>query len=1097
MRVPSVPRSAVIAGVALLLGFGGGFLIAKAPDLRRASVGTDPAGSAFSWPLFGKIRPAGAPRGAPARPGGFAVWTTRVDTAGTEPLACVRMSRPLDPRSDYSDFVEITPALDTPPAVTVQGQDELCVRGGGFYGHRVTLLKGLKARTGETLAENADVDFTFGDQPPYVGFAGSGVILPREEADGVGIETVNVTKLEIEVVRVPDRNLVRKEITAPEPTAQGEYSYEYGENAAGEDGRRVWKGEVAVTGPAGQRNVTVFPLGAVLKEMRPGAYVVRARDASGARAGQATDTEDYNPDPPAQARRWILFTDMALIAYSGSDALDVTIRSLKTAKAMGGVRVALVARDGEDLAEARTDAQGRVRFAKPLLEGEEGSRPRMLMAYGPQADFAALDLDRTPVDLSKSGGGGGRVTDPTGGRAAGSAVDGYLYADRGVYRPGETVHLVGLVRDREARSIKDRAGTLVVRRPSGVELQRVRFDAKALADRGGAVAHDIALPAGAPRGRWRATLEMDGVAEPAGELAFAVEDFAPQRLAVTATAEEARPLAAAEVRPIAIMARFLYGATGAGLDVQGEARIRADVDPFPAYEGYRWGDEQMPLQEKYLELGQTVTDGEGRAAQNFDAAEAGTNPSPMLAVVAASVFEPGGRPVREGLTLKIRTQGVYLGVRAASEGAGDSPTQTFDIIAVDTQGRRRAAAGVQWSLISENWDYDWYQEEGRWAWRRSSRDVLVARGAVNVAANAPARLSRRLPWGDYRLVLEEPRSGARTVIRLASGWGEPMEGVEAPDTARVSTGTQAYAQGDTVAVTIQAPYAGEAQIAIATDRLIDFRTVSVPAGGTTVRLKTTAAWGGGAYVLVSVIQPRDPSTAPKPRRALGLTYISLDPKDRRLDVQLGAPQRLDSKAPVLVPVTVRGLPIGGRARVTVAAVDEGILRLTSFADPDPVKWYFGKRALTLDYRDDYGRLLDPNLGAAAAVAFGADEIGGAGLTVTPIRTVALWSGVVETGLDGRAEVRLPAANFNGELRLMAVAWTDNAVGSASSRTVVRQPVVTELSVPRFLAPGDKAFTTLELHNVDGVAGAYTAVVNGVSGLVVWSPNEVVRVNLED
>ncbi len=96
-----------------------------------------------------------------------------------------------------------------------------------------------------------------------------------------------------------------------------------------------------------------------------------------------------------------------------------------------------------------------------------------------------------------------------------------------------------------------------------------------------------------------------------------------------------------------------------------------------------------------------------------------------------------------------------------------------------------------------------------------------------------------------------------------------------------------------------------------------------------------------------------------------------------------------------------------------------------------MKWYFGKRALTLDYRDDYGRLLDPNLGAPANVSFGADGIGGEGLTVTPIKTVALWSGVVEPGMDGKAVIKLPAPDFNGELRLMAVAWTDTAVGSAS------------------------------------------------------------------
>jgi hypothetical protein len=169
--------------------------------------------------------------------------------------------------------------------------------------------------------------------------------------------------------------------------------------------------------------------------------------------------------------------------------------------------------------------------------------------------------------------------------------------------------------------------------------------------------------------------------------------------------------------------------------------------------------------------------------------------------------------------------------------------------------------------------------------------------------------------------------------------------------------------------------------------------------------------------------------------------------------------------------------------VTVAAVDQGILNLTRQESPDPVKWYFGKRALTLSYRDDYGRLLDPNLGAPANVNFGGDGIGGEGLTVTPIKTVALWSGVVETGIGGRAVVRLPAPDFNGELRLMAVAWTDEAVGAADQRLIVREPVVAELSLPRFLAPLDRAFATLELHNVEGQPGAYTAVINAANGLL--------------
>ena len=98
--------------------------------------------------------------------------------------------------------------------------------------------------------------------------------------------------------------------------------------------------------------------------------------------------------------------------------------------------------------------------------------------------------------------------------------------------------------------------------------------------------------------------------------------------------------------------------------------------------------------------------------------------------------------------------------------------------------------------------------------------------------------------------------------------------------------------------------------------------------------------------------------------------------------------------------------------------------------------------------------------------------------------MALWSGVVETGVDGRATVKLPAALFNGELRLMAVAWTDTAVGSTSKAMTVREAVVADLNLPRFMAPGDVATATLELHNVEGAAGGYTAETRSSGGVVM-------------
>jgi uncharacterized protein YfaS (alpha-2-macroglobulin family) len=1074
-------RNMIAAGIAaVLVAFGGGFLVAKGLDgafrPHVTGAGAEPGDSL--WGLFGKPRGADAPRRGIPKPDGFVVWKTRMDTSGATPQACIQMTKPLDPTKSYADFVLVSPDLGHAAAVTAKN-DELCVGGVGFADRRITLLKGLPGAGGLTLTDNADLDFTFGEKPPYVGFAGNGVILPREESDGIGIETINVTKLNIEVWRVADRNLVRKSISAPDPTGEGDYAEDYGEDSPDDEGRVVWKGKIDVKGDPGSKVTTVFPLGAVLKEMKAGGYVIKARDASG---GRDLTPKDSEGTPPAQARRWVMFTDMALSAYTGQNALDVVVRSLKSAKVMGGLTVALVAQNGEDLAVTRTDASGRASFAHSLLEGEGASTAKMVMAYGSAGDLAVLDLAATPIDLSKQGTGGRQADaeDLIAGRSPGTAIDGYLYADRGIYRPGETVRLVAMVRDLEARTVKDRKGYVSVKRPSGVEYKRYPFaDANT-----GAVTQDVDLPKSAPRGRWTAELHVDGLEAASGTLSFSVEDFAPQRLAVAVDGKSSAPVAGGEARAIDVTARFLYGAIGSGLQTQGEARLKADPNPFPQFADYVWGDDKTPFEEKFVELGTTVTDGAGHANLILNASEAGDTKVPLVAAVTASVFEPGGRPVREGLSLKIRTQPMYLGVKVDEGQAQGSnpPPVSLDVIAVNAQGQRVAAGNVGYQLITENWSYDWFQQDGKWQWRRTSRDVVVMKGDLNIGAGQGAKLNRKLGWGDYRLELTGA-DGSTMIRRFSAGWGGAAEDATAPDMVRVSAGAKTYSQGDTVEIAIKPPYGGEVQAAVATDRLIDLKTASVGANGGVIRLKTSAAWGGGAYVLVSVIQPRDPVSSPKPRRAMGLIYVPLDPKDRKLSVDIGTPVKINSKDPVNIPVHVNGLGFGQSARVTVAAVDQGILALTKFESPDPVKWYFGKRALTVDYRDDYGRLLDPNLGAPANVNFGGDELGGEGLTVTPIKTVALWSGVVETGLDGKATIKLPAALFNGEVRIMAVAWTDTAVGSGSKPMTIREPVVADLNLPRFISPGDKAFATLELHNVEGKAGVYTAETWATGGIV--------------
>ncbi|MCR6644435.1 MAG: hypothetical protein NVV62_07915 [Terricaulis sp.] len=164
-------------------------------------------------------------------------------------------------------------------------------------------------------------------------------------------------------------------------------------------------------------------------------------------------------------------------------------------------------------------------------------------------------------------------------------------------------------------------------------------------------------------------------------------------------------------------------------------------------------------------------------------------------------------------------------------------------------------------------------------------------------------------------------------------------------------------------------------------------------------------------------------------------------------------------------------------RVAIAIVDEGILGLTRYQSPNPVEHFFGRRALGVEVRDDYGRLLNPNLGAPAVARQGGDSLGGEGLTVVPTRTVALVSDIVEVR-GGSVSIPLTIPDFNGTLRLMAVAWSETALGQDAEQIIVRDPVVAELILPRFLAPGDEAQGALNIDNVEGPAGAYTVTIGG-------------------
>ncbi len=233
---------------------------------------------------------------------------------------------------------------------------------------------------------------------------------------------------------------------------------------------------------------TAFPVSEAIPNLEPGAYVL------------AANVLPKKGDDNHQAIQWFIVSDLGLTVFSGDDGVHGFVRSLATAGTIAGATCKLVARNNEILATATTDANGYVRFDAGLKRGEGGLAPAMLTAETRDGDYAFLDLATAAFDLTDRG---------VKGRDAPGPIDAYVFAERGVYRPGETVNVTALVRDRAGRA-QSLPVTAIIQRPDGVEHRRV-----VLADQGhGGRSHALNLGAQAMSGTWRVKIHTDPKADP-------------------------------------------------------------------------------------------------------------------------------------------------------------------------------------------------------------------------------------------------------------------------------------------------------------------------------------------------------------------------------------------------------------------------------------------------------------------------------------------------------------------------------------------------------------------------------------------------------
>jgi uncharacterized protein YfaS (alpha-2-macroglobulin family) len=425
-----------------------------------------------------------------------------------------------------------------------------------------------------------------------------------------------------------------------------------------------------------------------------------------------------------------------------------------------------------------------------------------------------------------------------------------------------------------------------------------------------------------------------------------------------------------------------------------------------------------------------------------------------------------------------------LGVKPLFDGSvEEGGSARFEVLALGPDGARQAVKGVRWTLSKVETRFQWYQQDGTWDYEPVVSTQRVADGTLDLTPDAAGQVEARVGWGAYRLELSAQDGGSLPVsLAFEAGWYVAPGAADTPDLLKVSLDRPNYRVGDNARARIQPRFPGTAVVMVVDDRLISQTMVEVPAEGATVDLPVTDAWGPGAYVVATLFRPMDLAAKRMPARALGLAWAAVDPGARRLTPELTVTEKASPRSPMEIDIRVPGLPAGEEAFVTIAAVDQGILNLTAYQPPDPDGWYFGQRRLGVALRDLYGQLIDRMQGVPGVVRSGGD--GGIGRIQGPPPTeelVAFFSGIVRLDGQGQARVSFPLPDFNGSVRVMAMAWTRAGVGHAVKDVLVRDPVVMAAALPRFLAPGDRSRLLLDLTHLEGPAGDFGLTLAGESG----------------
>ena len=961
----------------------------------------------------------------------------------------------------------------------------------------LTLDKNLKDAEGNTLGQDFTRNFTAEEPKPAVEMLLSGNILPNQKQVILPFRAVNLSAVEVRIIKIYEKNVLA---FLQENDLDGSSSLR-------RSGRLVYHGDVQLDASKNlhQWNTHSIDLSGLIRQ-EPGAIyrirlsfrldqslyggkqpIVNTQALSG-KPTQADEEEwdepnpyywdnDYdweaynwneseNPNKPSyymESSRFpavqLLSSDLGLMAeYADGNTLWVAATDIITAKGVSGVSLEAYDYQLQKIAEGKTDSKG-------LAQLEVGRKPFAVVAKAGGSTSYLKVTAGNERSLSRFDVGGETVK---------RGIKGFVYGERGVWRPGDTMHLTLILQDKGKNLPEGHPAILEVYTPEG------QFYAKQVAKGvDGFYSYDVTTQADDPTGYWNAYFKVGGSTF---HKTLHVETVKPNRLKITTAYPEM--LLSGVQNPVRVAASWLSGGAAADCAVRAEMTLRKASIPFKGFEKYSFNDPASQFTQAEHILYKTRLDGSGNAAVQVKFPEAEGAPGLLQAFVVTSVEEPGGDESFTTETLPFSPYSAYVGIKVPE---GDfletDKDQPIKLAVIDANGKRVKGHKIEYMVFKTGWNWWWDNPGGDLDAYISGSSVQKIASGTLTSGNEDTGFRIRVDypdWGRYLILARDTNSGHTSGCFVTIDWPDfrgraSRRDPESLTMLTISTDKPSYQVGEKATVYIPAAKGGQALVSLENaGTVLQREWVSLSEKDTPYNFTIAPEMAPNIYVHVTLLQPYGATENDLPLRLYGVQRVKVENPDSHLEPVITLPQVLHPDEEFTVKVAEKS---GKPMTYTLAIVDEGLLDLTAFKTPNPWDQMYKSEALGVKTWDLYDQVVGAFSGKFSPLA----SIGGDQENLVSARKDNRFNPVVlfqqpRTVTKGTDEVKLTLPTYVGSVRVMVVAGHEGAFGNAEKTVPVQNPLMLVTTLPRVLGTGEECQIPVNVFAMeDGVKEANVSV----------------------